>query len=51
MNKKISIWLCDLGLKFLNWGEASYGTESHEDWEWLQKTRTEFKEMKAKLQT
>lgn len=49
MRRKIGIWLCDLGMRFLNWGEAEYGTESHEDWKWLQKSRAELKALKAKF--
>lgn len=42
MKKKFGLWLCDLGLRFLAWGEAEYGTDSKEDWEWLRRTGVEF---------
>lgn len=39
-------WLCDVGLKFLSWGEANFGTEDHADWLWLKKTREQLRALR-----
>ena len=46
--KNVRRWLCNLAIRFIDWGEREVGYESHQDWQEMRGWRAKFEALRDK---